>query len=456
MITSTNMLRPSAPEIRDLLQGRFVVAGTGHRPDKLGGYAIPAGTGAITSFRGAFAFLSNFHALPVKFEGMTYATVEAAFQAAKTLDLRVRRRIAQAKTPAVARDLGRKLQLREDWEEVKVEIMEGLLRQKFQDPTLSLSLMATEGRSLQEHNTWNDQFWGISRGSGQNMLGLLLMKVRQELLAQHDFPLVRDPEQVLVELAVKYLRRLRDGNPSLIVISGMALGWDTALAVAARQEGIPYVAALPFPGQARRWPEASQLLWSELVRDAALVVAVGSDHLADADIRKAMQWRNEFMVDQCDLVLACYDGSFGGTRNCVQDADAQHRTVVNTYGDWLSMSGLVQETATNAPRLDGVQIAYEGQVFPVYAVAASAFWMGTYAVEGVKFTALIHRDQLQQYKLKAPEQDVAEAEVRVTHKKFGEGLVLSQTGTPLSPLGVRAEVQFGDAVRLISTSHLQF
>ncbi|MFC5849156.1 SLOG family protein [Deinococcus petrolearius] len=458
MTTSMTMLRPSAPEIRNLLQGRFVVAGTGHRPDKLGGYPIPAGTGAITSFRGAFAFLSNFHALPVKFEGVTYATVEAAFQAAKTLDLRIRRRIAQAKTPAAARALGRdrRLQLREDWEKVKVGIMEDLLRQKFQDPTLARSLMATEGRSIQEHNTWGDQFWGISKGSGQNMLGLLLMKVRQDLLMQNDFPLVQDPEQVLIELAVKYLRRLRDGNPSLIVISGMALGWDTALALAARQEQIPYVAALPFPGQASRWPEASQQCWRELVRDAALVVAVGSDNLADADIRSAMQWRNEFMVDQCDLMLACYDGSFGGTHNCVQDAEAQNRTVINTYGDWLSMSGLVQDVTLEVPRTDGVQIRYEERELTVYPIQDSVFWLGGYEVNGVRFTALIHGEQLQAYKAQATASDAVEAIVRVTHKKFGEGLVLSQTGTPLSPLGVRAEVQFSDAVRMISVSHLQF
>ncbi|KQR21874.1 NADAR domain-containing protein [Deinococcus sp. Leaf326] len=460
MITSKNMLRPSAPEIRELLQGKFVVAGTGHRPDKLGGYSLPSGTGAITNFRGAFSFLSNFHPSPVQFEGTMYATVEAAFQAAKFLDLRVRRRIAQAKTPAAARTLGRdrKLQLRQDWEEVKVGIMEDLLRQKFQTPTLGRSLMATEGRSIQEHNTWGDQFWGISKGVGQNMLGLLLMKVRQDVLLHNDFPILQDPEQVLVDLAVKYLRRLRDGNPSLTVISGMALGWDTALARAARQEKIPYVAALPFPGQARRWPEASQELWSELVRDAALVVAVGSDDLADADIRSAMQWRNEFMVDQCDLVLACYDGSFGGTHNCVQDAQAQHRTVINTYGDWLSMSGLVDDVTTEVQRTDGVQIRYEERELTVYPVQNSVFWLGTYEVAGVQFTALIHGEQLQTYKLQATVQDVAEvnADVRVTHKKFGEGLVLSQTGTPLSPLGVRAEVQFSDAVRLISVSHLQF
>lgn len=77
-------------------------------------------------------------------------------------------------------------------------------------------------------------------------------------------------------------------------------------------------------------------------------------------------------------------------------------------------------------------------------------------MNGVRFTALIHGEQLQAYKAQATASDAVEAIVRVTHKKFGEGLVLSQTGTPLSPLGVRAEVQFSDAIRMISVSHLQF
>jgi ribA/ribD-fused uncharacterized protein len=141
----------------------------------------------ISDFSGPHFFLSNFYPSPVTYEGVVYASVEHAFQAAKALDPETRVSIQQAGTPDQAKRLGRRATLRADWEQVKVSIMEQILRQKFTDAQLAESLLATGDEELLEGNTWNDRFWGAvynygtRQWEGQNHLGKLLMKLRQEL-----------------------------------------------------------------------------------------------------------------------------------------------------------------------------------------------------------------------------------------------------------------------------------
>ena len=60
--------------------------------------------------------------------------------------------------------------------------MDELLRQKFSKDPLRLKLLRTAPKKLLEENTWNDDFWGTVNGEGKNMLGKLLMRIRQEIL----------------------------------------------------------------------------------------------------------------------------------------------------------------------------------------------------------------------------------------------------------------------------------
>lgn len=144
-------------------------------------------TEQIDRFTGDHSFLSNFHPSPVALDGETYTTVEHAFQAAKTRDPAARKRIREAKTPGSAKALGRRVQLRTDWEDVKVEIMTDLVRQKFTaHPDLATKLLGTRGAELVEGNTWGDRFWGMSRGTGRNELGRILMKVRTEIRVERE------------------------------------------------------------------------------------------------------------------------------------------------------------------------------------------------------------------------------------------------------------------------------
>jgi ribA/ribD-fused uncharacterized protein len=143
----------------------------------------------IASFKGEYAFLSNFHAHPLTIDGITYPTAEHAFQAAKTHDQAVKQAIADKDTPANAKRAGGKRRgslikgtlFRTDWEAVKLSVMKDILRLKFADPQLRQALLATRDTPLVEGNVWNDTFWGVCRGRGQNHLGRLLQEVRTEI-----------------------------------------------------------------------------------------------------------------------------------------------------------------------------------------------------------------------------------------------------------------------------------
>lgn len=105
------------------------------------------------------------------------------------------------------------------------------------------------------------------------------------------------------------------------VFSGMALGWDQIGVEACIFLGIPFVAAIPFPGQELKWPAETQKRYHELLARAARVKIV-----SPAYERGAFQARNIWMVDQLadpgDTLLSCHDGTRGGTWNCISYAKA--------------------------------------------------------------------------------------------------------------------------------------
>ena len=139
----------------------------------------------ITSFRGEYAFLSNFYPHPIEIDGDIYPTNEHAFQALKTDDPAERQRVREAKTPASAKSLGKRVTLRAEWDTLRFEVMERLIRIKFADPEVSAKLLATGKRELIEGNTWRDTTYGciITKDGlwrGRNELGKILMRVRAE------------------------------------------------------------------------------------------------------------------------------------------------------------------------------------------------------------------------------------------------------------------------------------
>jgi uncharacterized phage-like protein YoqJ len=103
------------------------------------------------------------------------------------------------------------------------------------------------------------------------------------------------------------------------VISGMALGCDTMIAEIALQEDYvkKLIAAIPFVGQESRWPPNSQDQYRAILADPKVEKVIVCEGGYSAS---KMQIRNKWMVDNCDSLIAVWDGSPGGTANCVQYA----------------------------------------------------------------------------------------------------------------------------------------
>jgi len=134
----------------------------------------------IEEFQGTYRWLSNFWPVPIVYDGITYESTEVAYQAAKTNNRKVREIFAKL-TAAESKTLGQNIIIRPDWDAVKLDVMEEVLRYKFSNSEMRRKLIATGDAELIEGNNWNDTFWGVCKGVGQNHLGKLIMKIRDEI-----------------------------------------------------------------------------------------------------------------------------------------------------------------------------------------------------------------------------------------------------------------------------------
>ncbi len=132
----------------------------------------------IDQFVGDYHFLSNFHFADVELDGLVYSTVEHAYQAAKSNDPAVREAVRKAWQPGIAKAMGRRIDVPSSWWTRRVSVMHTLVTRKFQHAHLRAQLDATGRAVLIEGNWWNDTYWGVCRGTGENWLGRILMSVR--------------------------------------------------------------------------------------------------------------------------------------------------------------------------------------------------------------------------------------------------------------------------------------
>jgi uncharacterized phage-like protein YoqJ len=108
-----------------------------------------------------------------------------------------------------------------------------------------------------------------------------------------------------------------------MVITGMALGVDQWAANIARKMKIPYIAAIPFEGQESKWPKRSQRTYRALRK-----LAMGETIVSPGEYSvEKMQIRNQWMVDNADAVIAVWDGTRGGTKNCIEYAKSQNKQI---------------------------------------------------------------------------------------------------------------------------------
>jgi hypothetical protein len=163
----------------------------------------------ITRFKGDTFFLSNFYRSEVRMVGLVFPTAEHAYQALKTDDPERRLWIRCAGTPSIAKQRGRGVRLVPDWEYIKVKAMAQVLFEKFRDPALAERLVATHPRELVEGNDWHDQFWGDCRCArchepGRNMLGKLLMELRDKMSETRTAPSDYDDDPFVSDSYLRY------------------------------------------------------------------------------------------------------------------------------------------------------------------------------------------------------------------------------------------------------------
>lgn len=129
----------------------------------------------------SFCSAEGFHCV------RAWKTVEHYFQAMKSTDYDVQEWVRRAPTPGEAKQRGRSLKLRPEWEFIKEGVMLQALRCKFAPGTEAAKvLISTGGAELIEASP-HDYYWGEGRdGTGQNRMGHLLMQVRSEIMPKEE------------------------------------------------------------------------------------------------------------------------------------------------------------------------------------------------------------------------------------------------------------------------------
>lgn len=305
---------------------------------------------------------SQWHPGPFVLDDVEYSCAEQAMMHAKAVlfgDLSTAERIMKAKTPAEQKRLGRQVAGFDPavWDRECIGIVARNNVAKFsQDPGLLDLILSTGDLTLVECSP-TDRVWGIGRGldwhrladsgtwRGENRLGQALVLARQELSQKADkrFSIaatghrpnklygydLREPRWVA--LAHKMRRFLKDmlaQHGKLRCISGMALGVDQLFALVAlklRDEGADIVvtSALPCRNQNTVW--RSDEYWRDIMQRADEHVFVHDGPYTQS----CLQERNEWMVDRADLVMAVFNGTPGGTANCIRYAEKRGVRVEN-------------------------------------------------------------------------------------------------------------------------------
>jgi ribA/ribD-fused uncharacterized protein len=284
----------------------------------------------------------------------TYKTAEHCFQALKCVDDKEHKHVAESDTPADAKHMGRKIRKIENWNDIRDVVMFRVLTAKFSNPNLQKLLYETKNAYLIEGNSWKDTYWGKDDKTwkGENRLGELLMRLRNQIgdgTYRKKFVLTvtghRPPKlggygdkafNTLVKLGISQLKAIRPDE----VITGMALGWDQAIAEACMYLNIPFVAAIPTSKQSIRWFPQSVVDYERRLSEASQVVNVSKLLHGDNEVytAKSMQERNMFMVDNCQAVLALWDGSSGGTDNCIRYCKTKDVLIANCWNQFERMT----------------------------------------------------------------------------------------------------------------------
>ena len=134
-------------------------------------------------------------------------------------------------------------------------------------------------------------------------------------------------EDRLLDLAFAVLEKYQPRK----VITGMALGWDLAIAKTCVSLDIPFIAAVPFIGQESLWKSDDIKLYRYILSFADKVEIISDGGYS----ARKMQKRNEFIVNNSDIIISLWDGKkYGGTWNCINYARKSEKKITNFYKSW--------------------------------------------------------------------------------------------------------------------------
>lgn len=136
----------------------------------------------INNFRGEYNWLSNMYFCDVEYKNNIFKSVENAYMFAKADTSGEWLKFCLENPPNICKKKSRNIEVREDWDNIKLSVMYDLLIQKFSQEPFRTKLLATGNENIQEGNYWNDTFWGVdlkqNPNTGENNLGRLIMYIR--------------------------------------------------------------------------------------------------------------------------------------------------------------------------------------------------------------------------------------------------------------------------------------
>lgn len=130
---------------------------------------------------------------------------------------------------------------------------------------------------------------------------------------------------ITTKIRQEIIKILKQEKPDKI-ITGMALGVDQLFALIGIEMNIPIIAAIPCGNYFSQWPLKSQKLYNEILSSKQICqITLVSDEEYKPYL---MQKRNEWMVDHCDKLIAVWNGTNGGTKNCIDYAKKVNKPII--------------------------------------------------------------------------------------------------------------------------------
>lgn len=181
---------------------------------------------------------------------------------------------------------------------------------------------------FRKHNTWNFNYaklhyvMKLITGEKQNMK-ICITGHRPNKLYGYD---LSNPKWISLE---KHLKSLLLKYNCTEAITGMALGVDTIFAIAVlelKKEGydIKLHCAIPCKNHSEKWCKKDKQLYNYLLSKADMVKIVSDEEYKPY----LMQKRNEYMVDNSNMLIAVWNGSKSGTFNCIEYAKSRDKKII--------------------------------------------------------------------------------------------------------------------------------